>query len=329
MCVSPFVHWVKDVERRSPCRIKGRLQWTADPESVMKKQKDKKSRRELAVALLLIASALLIAGWEVAARLAARPFDELRLKPSDFFGFKPDTTEWRLRLVHSKTTPTEPTAVAYELRYIKPGAQNSAPLLSRIVHGYNMVDCMRIKGYKVERLIDSRQTPLFFGAGGATAELKEWLNGMPVQVWRLTSSTGKVSIWATTMLRINDFAATATDTRDMAFPRIGSPDDPAWQPTGIKISSFRHPVRNARNAIKARWNASRCDAATFLRLRQPAWASTEMLTFVTEYHGSSVTAETEPGVIGYVLAGHSFMLREFQKFRHNHKPAESPSTENN
>jgi hypothetical protein len=157
---------------------------------------------------------------------------------------------------------------------------------------------MRIKQYKVELIKDHRS-----------------LNFDSVQIWRITSASGKVSIWMTTMLRTVDFSPTKVDTRDMAFPRIGTPDSPSWQPTGLKWSSFKHPVKNSRNALRSKWNNSRCDLPTFLRLRQPAWASNEMVTLVTEYHGPSVKPAEENFVIKYVLNAHLFMMQQFNAFR--------------
>jgi len=258
------------------------------------------TRREWGVAILLVLCVALVAFWEVTSRLAARPFDDLRLSAEDFADFRPAAPSWRLLLVHVKATPTEPTVIAYEVRHRTEGA--GEPVLVRLVHGYNMVDCMRIKQYRVELLADRRRPAP--GAPAASAP------ALPVQVWRLTPPGGRSMVWVTSMLRSSDFAATDTDTRDMAFPRVGTPDDPAWAPTGLKWSSFRHPVRNFRLYLRSKWNASRSDLLTFLRLRQPAWASDVLLTMVSEYHGSSpVTEETEAAVTAYVLDAHNTMYR--------------------
>jgi hypothetical protein len=262
---------------------------------------------------LLVGCVVVVAGWELATKLAAQPFDELRLKPEDFAAFAPQSKRWSVRVVHVKSSPTEPTVIAYLLRGKKAEMGKSkveigsAAVLVRIVHGYNMVDCMRIKQYDVDVLADTRASP-------PSSTFGFQLPALPCQVWGLTSSVEDRGVWVTTMLRAADFSATKVDTRDMAFPRIGTPDDPSWAPTGLKWSSFRHPIRNARQALRAKWNASRCDIWTFLRLRQPAWASNEMLTLVTEHRGPSVPPEQEPAVTQYVLEAHQFMLREFQDY---------------
>lgn len=257
------------------------------------------SRREWWVAILLVLCVALVAFWEISARLAASPFDDLRLQAEDFAGFRPAAPDWAIRLVHVKATPTEPTVIAYETHRLAEGSPGvNAPIFVRLVHGYNMVDCMRIKQYRVE-LVEDRRHP----AVGA----------LPVQVWRLTSPAGHRMVWVTSMLRASDFSATTTDTRDMAFPRVGTPDDPAWTPTGLKWSSFRHPVRNFRQFLRGKWNASRSDPLTFLRLRQPAWASDVLLTMVSEYRGSvSVTDQTEADVAAYVLDAHKMLYRQFR-----------------
>jgi hypothetical protein len=266
----------------------------------------KSKKRERIVAILLILCITLVAGWEIASKMAAQPFDELRLKPEDFSGFTPASTGWSIRLVHLRSSPTEPTVIAYILTPVSSFGPSVlkvslSPILVRIVHGYNMVDCMRIKQYKVDLLADTRSK-------SSNASV------LPYQLWRLTSSIAEQRVWSTSMLRTADFSATAVDTRDMAFPRIGNPDDPSWAPTGLKWSSFRHPIRNLRSSIRAKWNASRCDIWTFLRLRQPAWASDEMLTMVSEYRGEPLATEEEQVAAKLVLEAHSLMLMQFQKF---------------
>jgi hypothetical protein len=279
---------------------------------------NKAQKRELAVAILLVGCVVVVAGWELATKLAAQPFETLRMEAEDFADFAPQSKRWSVRVVHVKASPTEPTVIAYLLRGRKAEMGKSkveigsAAVLVRIVHGYNMVDCMRIKHYNVDLLADTRSSPPT--SNFPPQEDNFQLPALPCQVWGLTSSVEDRAVWVTTMLRAADFSATKVDTRDMAFPRIGTPDDPSWAPTGLKWSSFRHPIRNARQALRAKWNASRCDIWTFLRLRQPAWASNEMLTLVTEYRGPSVLPEQEPDVTQYVLEAHQFMLREFQTF---------------
>jgi len=303
------------------------------PETKMTNSNSKKksSKKELTIAIVLVCCIVFIAVWEIAAKMASTPFDELKLKPEDFSGFMFELKQWDTRLVHMKSSPTEPTVIGYKLSPKRVGSREvAAPLFSRIVHGYNMVDCMRIKQYKVKLVLDTRFTPetgsraavvVSRGANIGSQQTRPQQTSAQtpaprthIQVWKITSSIGEVSIWVTTMLRSADFVSTTVDTRDMAFPRVGSPDDPSWAPTGLKWSSLLHPIRNARIAIRSRWNSSRCDLLTFLRLRQPAWASDEMLTMVTEYHGQPVLPKREEAVMQYTVQAHHAMLNEFQKF---------------
>jgi hypothetical protein len=135
------------------------------------------------------------------------------------------------------------------------------------------------------------------------------------QVWRLTSSSGQASLWVTAMIRAGDFGETDADVRSMPFPRIGIPDDPRWAPRGLTWRSLRHPIRNFRQFLRAKWNNSRCDLATFLGLRQPAWANDELLTLVAAWTGPSVERGEEPYVTGRVLAAADFLYGELKKWR--------------
>jgi len=265
-------------------------------------------KKERQVAALLVVCVALVAFWQVASRLASRPFAAMRLGADDFAGFVPTDPQWNIRLVHIKATPVEPTVIAYDVRPRAAGMQDGvagAPVLVRLVHGYNMVDCMRIKQYRVDLLSDTRRRGVAPGDAASGGRL-------PVQVWRLTAPSGERSVWVTTMLRASDFGATDSDTRDMAFPRIGTPDDPAWAPSGLRWSSFRHPLRNFRLYLRSKWNSSRSDPLTFLRLRQPAWASDVLLTLVSEYRGASVAAAMEEPAAAHVLEAHRLLLGLFQ-----------------
>jgi hypothetical protein len=92
------------------------------------------------------------------------------------------------------------------------------------------------------------------------------------------------------MLRAGDYEPTVDDVRSMPFPRVATPDDPRWKPEGLTWASLRHPIREIRTRLRARWNSSRTDVLTFLRLRRPAWASEELLTLVS----CSLTPLEEP-----------------------------------
>lgn len=232
------------------------------------------------VAWILGVCATIVALWQVLAALSARPFAQFRLTSEDFKSFAIRAPGWSAHPLPVRADPIEPNIVAFELNL--PQSSPDRSVLVRLVHGYNMCDCMRIKGYSVEPLADTRAT--------ATEPRRPDGSDLPpnLQVWAVTSSTGDRTLWVTTMLRAADFAPTGVDVRDMAFPRVGTPDAQGWNPTGLTLRSLRHPVRNLRLALRAKWNASRCDWLTFLRLRQPAWASDELLTLVSATRGVPV-----------------------------------------
>ena len=120
------------------------------------------------------------------------------------------------------------------------------------------------------------------------------------------------------MLSASDFGETDIDIRSMAFPRIGIPDSPDWLPHGVTVSGLKHPLTNLRLFFRSEWNGARSDLATFLRLKQPAWPSRELLTLVAV--SPTVTSGEDEGrleesAITRDIAAYSFMLAEFQKWR--------------
>lgn len=254
--------------------------------------------RQTLVACLLVLCVVLVGFWEIMSTRSGRPFDPFELTNKDFEGYMPQSENWQIRSVPVSTTAIEPNIAAFRLQRTRPG---SPSISVRLVHGYNMCDCMRIKGYDVELIADNRE------------------NGEEIrsQIWRLTTGTGDTSVWTTSMLRAGDFEATGTDIRSMAFPRIGIPDDPSWMPRGLTLKSLRHPVRNFRNLLRAKWNNSRRDILTFLGLKRPAWASDDMLTLVTAFGGLSAGAVNERQAISQAASAHSFMLAQLQLWRKN------------
>lgn len=270
------------------------------------------SRRETVVAVLLLCCVGLVSFWLLAARHASRGFAPLRLGEEDFRGFLPSSEEWDARLVYAKKTPTEPTITAYELRpAAKAGHESmlSAPVLVRIVHGYNMVDCMRIKQYQVDLLRENLEE-----LKSISREELSNLPYPPMQIWKLKNPEDTERVWISSMLHASDFSGSTTDTRSMSFPRVGTPDDPAYAPTGLRWSSFRHPIRNFLRFIRSRWNASRTDLLTFLRLRQPAWASDVLLTMVSEYRGQDAENRTSEEMMQHVLSAHRAFYQALYEF---------------
>ncbi len=324
---------------------------------------------------LLVACTLIVALWLLMARRSSQPFQPFDLTAGDFPGFVATLTNDFVRsLPVSTTDPAEPNILALSVTSIaglpgyqlvaggggdarsqpstinhQPSTSNDEPstinhqpstLLVRLVHGYNMPMCMKIKGYTVEEYGNlkpetrnlSQTRPQSHGinksgyssftsqvssstltqVSGFTSQVSF---SLPFQLWRVTSSAGEVSIWVTTMIRAGDFLPTSVDVCSMAFPRVDVPDDPGWVPRGLTWASLRHPVASLKQLGRARWNASRTDLLTFLRLRQPAWASEELLTYITCSVRPEITAANEEDSVKTIIATHTQMLEALQKWR--------------
>jgi hypothetical protein len=282
-----------------------------------------------AVPALLIACVLVVLFWEVMAHRSARPFAPFDLTAADFAGFEPRLAGWQVRPVPVATNdPVEPNIFA--LRAVRAGAAYGV----RVVHGYNMPMCMKIKGYTTEEF-GVQGSGFRMGEGGE--EHSESAAGIPAegsplnpeprtpnleptpearpQLWRVVSSVGDVSVWVTSMIRAGDFRVTAVDCRSMPFPRATVQEDPGWIPRGLSWSSLRHPVAGLRTYLRSRWNTSRSDLATFLRLRQPAWASEELLTLVVYTLGDPLPPGAERAAAAEALALHDGLLLELQRWR--------------
>jgi hypothetical protein len=253
---------------------------------------------------------LLVAFWVVMARHSARPFKPFDLTAADFESFNPSVPGLEVRKVPITTNdPVAPNIVVLDVRSARDEAWGH--LAVRLVHGYNMPMCMKIKGYTVAPLQDSRSANAASGAGRRP---------VGCQVFRVTSSLGESSIWVTTMVRAGDFRPTAVDIGSMAFPRVDIPDDPRWVPRGLNLEDLRHPVVAFKRWARSRWNASRTDLWTFLRLKQPAWASEELLSFVTLSVAPAVTPATEAATVAKALALHEASLSAFRAWRQRSSP---------
>jgi hypothetical protein len=205
--------------------------------------------------------------WEVMARRSRREFTPFEVTEQRFAGFVPAGSQWRFDRVPIRYQPLEPNIMAFQANMVPgaPQALSAGGVRLRVVHGYNLVDCMRIKGYAVQLKMEDRSGK----------------NKRPFQVWEMVSSMGERTIWVSTIVKAEDLCAASTDVRHMAFPRVGTPDALGAEVRGLSRESLRHPVQSLRLFLRAQWNASRCDWKTFLRLRKPVWASDELLTVVT------------------------------------------------
>ena len=257
-----------------------------------------KMRRHI-VPLVLIACAALILFWEAMARLSERPFSPFAMTRETFRDFSPQSPDWSFTAIRSEDDDrTAPNLVSYMA-----ASPRGGQVVVRLVHGYNMPMCMKIKGYTVELLED--------GSARRTDQL-----------WRLTSETGDAAVWVTAMLRAGDFARADVDIRSMAFPRIASRDDPSWVPRGISFESLKHPVESIRVLFRAKWNNSRCDLPTFLKLRQPAWADETVLSLVAYSYGVSVPRGGEAAAAARIRAARDAVLDGLIAWRLSHPQEE-------
>lgn len=241
-------------------------------------------------AVILLGCLIAMGCWMVLARQSARPWAPLRYTAADFEGIRISSTDWNWKPVAvNNEDPTAPNLVAFAGTPWNNGA--AATVLVRLAHGYNMPMCMRIKGYRVESLRDEQDA-----AGGRN------------QIWRLVSDLNEATLWITRMVRAADLADSGSDIRNLAFPRVGVPDDPRWAPPGMLSREFlRHPWASMRRFIQVRWNGARTDWRTFLKWRQPAWVSDEEMTVVVTGL-TRVTPDEEAGEIARLQAAQKEFL---------------------
>lgn len=214
--------------------------------------------------------------------------------------------DWIIKPLPVTYSETEPNILVYHIFPVRSAdAEEGWPVRVRLVHGYNMPDCMRIKGYTVERL----KSVIMMSTADS--------NATPRSLWKLRSSYGNVSIWATAVLNAKNFSIMDYDVTSFPFPKVNIPDELGWSPRGITLENMKHPIKNFKLFLQAKWNASRCDVLTFLRLKQPAWVSDDMLVLVaasneqtSDFNKSLVTKN--------VLLAHSLVLTELQKWFAEH-----------
>jgi len=366
----------------------------------------------IGVPKILIPCLLLVGLWlvmSVRSIFSPHPFDDME---KDLMNAFSDSSQWQVEQQPVLKSLIEPNILALKVTGGKSSNEstnqripefpnqriNESTIYSRLAHGYNMPDCMRIKGYAVDLIGDSNQSSVTSLPSVATQErrmgdrlseegtIKElqvtsyrlqngslttqqpnnsttkissarslaryspWATAAArdlsqpfsppslsssqtqvsladtecqlgqasfspqpfFQLWKLTSPTDDVSLWVTSMLNAGDMTALDMDIRSMAFPKIGTPDDPGWKPTGFTWKSLRHPFRNLAWFLRARWNNSRCDLLVFLKLKKPVWASDEVFTLVS-HSGSLGEGDDEEEVMRYVLSVHEYVYGELRE----------------
>ena len=285
---------------------------------------------------------LLTAVWIVRAQFSSKPFKPFELTAAEFIGFQPSVSDWFIQaLPVSSSDPSEPNIAAYSIR-----PQSTAVYLVRLVHGYNMPMCMKLKYYTIEKIQDHKVREITdpklqsvfrvaasfgekrgdrksLGAGKIDNLPIPFSYPFPVQLWRLTSSAGTVTIWATSMIRSGDFVPTEEDICGMAFPRVDISGDPGWIPQGFGWEDVRHPTVSFKRRFHSRWDGARWDLLTLLRLRGPSWASEELLSYITRSEAPDVTPENESTVTQELLLTHAAMLNELGHWRREKLPLDN------
>ena len=217
--------------------------------------------------------------------------------------------------------PLEPNIIAFKATpsMASPtGPGNPQSVLIRLAHGYNMPDCMHIKHYKVFPFSpNNRPDPagLLSNSHSPTTNNQQF----PRQTWKLVSPINDKSIWITSMLNGGDFAPVDMDIRSMAFPKVGTPDDPSWKPTGLSMKSLGRPLYNFKRMLRSRWNGSRCDLLTFLRLRRPVYMSDDVLTLVSTVvippANDADPTRINANLLNHQQQVHAGMVRELMVYR--------------
>lgn len=260
-------------------------------------------RRRSSTAFVLTFCLALTCIWQVASRYSARPFAPFQVTSADFAGFSFRETTWR----HVPARMPEFTEKDCNILSFVIIRAEHGPVHVRLTHGYNMPMCMRHKGWEAELVSDERFED-------------------ESQSWRLIAPNAVTSIWTSAVIDAGRLAGTSIDIRSFAFPRIGVRDDPNWIPRGFTRETLKHPIRELRHMVRARWNGARCDLLTFLRLRQPAWVSDELLTVVAAWLGPSVGRDEETNVAAYVTEGMQEVQQQLEAWtagaRQNHFGAE-------
>lgn len=268
---------------------------------------------------LLVTCIVIVVLWEVAASRSRQPFSPFTLTRAEFSTFRPQAPGWSIEPVELQADdPSAPNLMAFMMTRTGAaggGRESAVPVLVRLVHGYNMPDCMRLKGYKVELVGDTNEGASLRSPELPVTAVRDPLFLPRIQTWRLTSDIGDKSVWCSTMIRAGDFGGTDLDVRDMAFPRIAGPIGSEWEITGFSSSSLSHPVKSFVMLCKVKWNNARCDLLTFLKLRQPAWASNEHLTFLAASRVVRVEPGVEDRIIGEVRAAQAAFYAELCRWK--------------
>jgi hypothetical protein len=227
--------------------------------------------------------------WEFCAFRVSRHENTYALQPDNFSDFRPVIFGTTMNVASNMIfDPTALPLVSFRME-----TSSGHQVLSRLVHGYNMHDCMILKHYDVELLSNALET-------------------RNSQTWKLISQTGDVSIWVTTILNSDHLTPTSKDVRSMPFPRVSTLDDLGWNMSGIDRQFLSNPVDNTRKMMIRKWSDSRGDPVVFLKLKPPPFGHSELLT----YHTSMLANQGEDlePLIKEAESIHAAFLTELKRF---------------
>lgn len=216
------------------------------------------ARRERWVGLVLLACILVVMAWTFAAWRARQPLPPYITQPALFDAFRLEIPGWTSHRTRLPDSPYEANLLVCRLR-----SEAYPDVLVRLVHGYNMPNCMRLKGCAVEPL----------PAPGGRA-------GREVQAWQVVSALGDTNLWLTTVVAATNFAPAAIDIRDMPFPGTDFTFADGWHPTGFSLADLRRPFHSLRRFLTAAWHSSQRDPGVMLKWNAPPRPSDEWLVLI-------------------------------------------------
>jgi hypothetical protein len=247
--------------------------------------------RDLAIGAVIIICLVMVVAWETMAVFNVWCAPRYSINAADMAGFVPDSDNWTTRRIAVNADPESGDNI-FAMEVCRKAASNvvSRPVVVRLAHGYNVPECMKLKGCQV--VSDGRISVEVAGQGAA------------LESWQMVSANGDRTAWCAVVLRASDFREAGVEVASLAFPRMSRGDDPAWQPGGISWRSLRHPLLNAQKLIIRKWSNARCDLLTFLRLRRPSTPSDTLLTLVgyaaQEGHGHPYARDTVADALSHV-----------------------------
>lgn len=203
---------------------------------------------------------LTVAAWELAIFRAKTITPTAPLSPAQFAGLKFEWQGAQAKPLSLQFDDSQANLLVMSVPLSDTNG-NTRHVTLRLVHGYNMRDCMRIKGYQV-------------------TQRSSVATNHPIESWELISSGGDRSVWLTAMVRSSDFSYMPISVTELEFPRVGIPDERDWEFKGATEASAKHPVQNLKNLIRAKWNGARANPGTFLRIQPPAHPSSAVLTLI-------------------------------------------------